>query len=224
MLLCQALPHSISPSKIGIKWIEEKFDFFTLILEKIDMHITRTVKKWYTYTWWQTSAVKYSCISVKKKPEEQDWKAVKIQNTEIMAELLHWIVEVYLIKWTLGVYVIFEISISLKLLRQDVQDVLFVDAEITTLFQTDRWYKINTEGKTCYRQVCHLLSRQCHTKGICFPVGGCELFAWCERVGETKTWRGRSSFGSYTLDSLFKELCCEDTTERWGRSLQIFTD
>lgn len=47
-------------------------------------------------------------------------------------------------------------------------------------------------------------------------AGRCEHLAWCERCGETPTWRGSSSPGSHTLDSVFKELCCKDTTKGGG--------
>lgn len=52
-------------------------------------------------------------------------------------------------------------------------------------------------------------------------VGRCEVFAWRKRAGETTTQRRRSSSGSHTLDSLFKEFCCEDTTKRRSTSLHI---
>lgn len=45
-------------------------------------------------------------------------------------------------------------------------------------------------------------------------VGRREVFAWCQRAGETAAQRRRSSSGSHALDPLLKEFCCEDTTKR----------
>lgn len=88
------------------------------------------------------------------------------------------------------------------------------------------WLKENTaiHRQTCYGQVWLLLLWYVIKGSLFFSlVGRCEVFAWRERVGETTAQRRRSSSGSHTLDSLFKEFCCEDTAERRSTSLRINT-